>query len=66
MTHPDASMPDSVRNALACPKCRGVLADISGSNGKVEALECRNCRLRYPIRDGIPVLLGEAGEGVTL
>lgn len=39
---------------LRCPKCRGQLrlVEIGGP-----MLECPACRLRYLIRDGIPVML---------
>lgn len=38
---------------LVCPKCKGTLAF-----GEVEqALDCSACRLRYPVRDDIPVML---------
>jgi hypothetical protein len=38
---------------LACPKCKG---DIR-LNGKTDGLICDACRLMYPIKDGIPVML---------
>ena len=38
---------------LACPKCKG---DIT-LNEKEDGLICETCRLLYPIRDGIPVML---------
>lgn len=41
---------------LACPKCHGKL-DV-----KEQALECPACRLRYPILDGIPVMLIDEAE----
>ena len=37
----------------ACPKCKG---DIK-LNDKEDGLVCDTCRLLYPIRDGIPVML---------
>jgi len=40
---------------LACPKCKG---DIR-LNDKEDGLVCDKCRLLYPIRDGIPVMLIE-------
>ncbi len=43
---------------LACPKCKGKL-DLVGDG---EALECPACRLRYPITDGIPVMLIDEAE----
>lgn len=38
---------------LACPACKKPLA----YNASPEALDCAACRKRYPVRDGIPVLL---------
>lgn len=38
---------------LACPKCKG---DIKLTE-KQDGLLCEKCRLIYPIRDGIPVML---------
>jgi len=38
---------------LACPKCKGdIFLNRSG-----EGLICKACRLVYPIRDDIPVML---------
>ncbi len=41
---------------LACPACK---ADIEL---KEEKIVCTNCGRRYPIRDGIPVMLIEEAE----
>jgi uncharacterized protein YbaR (Trm112 family) len=41
---------------LACPVCRGELTPAS------ESLDCGKCRLAYPIRDGIPVMLPEEAK----
>lgn len=41
---------------LACPVCKGPLRTDGSS------LVCTSCRLRYPIRDGIPVLLADEAE----
>jgi uncharacterized protein YbaR (Trm112 family) len=40
---------------LACPQCRAAVRE----NG--DFLECTNaeCGLRYPVRDGIPIMLIE-------
>ncbi len=43
---------------LACPKCKGPV-ELKG-----EALECANCRLRYRIEDGIPVMLIDEAEPI--
>jgi uncharacterized protein YbaR (Trm112 family) len=39
---------------LACPECHGGLRWPDGDNG---AITCTSCPARYPLRDGIPVLL---------
>ena len=46
-------IPKEIRAILACPRCRGELED--AQNGS--ALGCPRCRLTFPIRDGIPILL---------
>jgi uncharacterized protein len=38
---------------LACPKCKGDLV----LTEKEDGLICDRCKLLYPIRDGIPVML---------
>jgi len=38
---------------LVCPKCKGELEYKEAES----ALLCHNCRLRYAIRDGIPIML---------
>ena len=38
---------------LVCPKCKGELEYRETSS----ELVCHQCRLRYPIRDGIPIML---------
>ncbi|MDD5435411.1 MAG: Trm112 family protein [Nitrospira sp.] len=38
---------------LACPKCKGDLRLTQDSDGLI----CDNCKLRYPIKDDIPVML---------
>jgi uncharacterized protein YbaR (Trm112 family) len=40
---------------LACPKCKGNVSLVEGG----AALLCQRCRLQYPIRDGIPVMMVE-------
>ena len=43
---------------LICPKCRGELEH----EPDPEALVCRACALRYPVRDDIPVMLIDEAE----
>lgn len=38
---------------LVCPKCKGELEYQEAES----ALVCHTCHLRYPVRDGIPVML---------
>ena len=38
---------------LVCPKCKG---DLEYREAE-QSLTCHTCRLRYPIRDDIPVML---------
>ena len=44
---------------LACPLCK---ADVKLEGEKIV---CTKCGRRYPIRDGIPVMLIEEAEGGT-
>jgi uncharacterized protein YbaR (Trm112 family) len=41
---------------LACPACK---ADVKLENNKIV---CTNCRKKYPIKDGIPVMLIDEAE----
>jgi uncharacterized protein YbaR (Trm112 family) len=43
---------------LACPACKGNLI----YDEKDQKLICENCRLRYPIKDDIPVMLVDKAE----
>jgi len=43
---------------LACPKCKG---DIR-LNANETGLICDNCKLLYPIKDSIPVMLIDEAE----
>lgn len=38
---------------LACPQCKGELVP----DDKHDNLYCHACKLAYPVRDGIPVML---------
>jgi uncharacterized protein YbaR (Trm112 family) len=46
---------------LACPKCKG---DIRLTD-KGDGLVCPACKLRYPIKDDIPVMLIEEATPVS-
>jgi hypothetical protein len=43
---------------LACPACKGGLI----YDQENQKLVCEKCRLRYPIRDDIPVMLADQAE----
>jgi uncharacterized protein YbaR (Trm112 family) len=43
---------------LVCPKCRGDLV----YEAEAGRLVCHACRLGYPVRDDIPVMLIEEAE----
>jgi uncharacterized protein YbaR (Trm112 family)/SAM-dependent methyltransferase len=40
-----------LESIIACPSCHGTLARVG------DGYQCVSCRLRYPIREGVPVLL---------
>ncbi len=40
---------------LACPKCKGDLIYRESDNGLI----CEKCKLMYPVKEGIPVMLIE-------
>jgi uncharacterized protein YbaR (Trm112 family) len=43
---------------LACPACKGELI----YDEKNQKLICERCRLKYPVKDDIPVMLAERAE----
>lgn len=45
---------------LACPKCKGDVLLNSSEDG----IECRVCKVVYPVKDGIPVMLIEEARGI--
>ena len=45
-------------NILACPKCKGEVKLTEEKDG----LLCESCKLKYPIRDDIPVMLIDEAE----
>lgn len=47
---------DKMLGLLACPACRGDL------RAETERLACCGCGRRYPVVDGIPVLIAERAE----
>jgi uncharacterized protein len=50
---------DELLAVMACPNCLGKLEYLSGE----AVIACRGeCGLRYPVRDGIPVMLIDEAE----
>jgi uncharacterized protein len=49
------ALDDGLLKILACPRCKGAVLPIDGGN----AVHCKACQLRYPVRDGIPIMLVE-------
>ena len=49
------TLPTEILDLLRCPSCKGQLRLLPQPAGG--ALECSACRLRYEIRDGIPIML---------
>lgn len=45
---------------LVCPQCKGPLSMVEGGRG----LLCDPCQLKYPVRDGVPIMMIE--EAVDL
>ena len=43
---------------LACPKCKGDLEYREAD----QVLVCNACRLRYPVKDDIPIMLIDEAE----
>ncbi len=46
---------------LVCPRCKGALEH----RAQESALICHECRLRYPIRDGIPIMLTDEAQPLS-
>ena len=59
MVHKEASqaqpVSDLLMELLVCPACKGDLQ--LTDRGTEQTLVCRPCRLAYPVRDGIPIML---------
>lgn len=49
------TVPRQLLDILVCPKCKGELE----YKPTEETLQCNHCRLRYPVREGIPIMLIE-------
>lgn len=49
-----------LKETLICPKCKGALV----FREEQDEIHCPQCRLVYPIKDGIPVMLIEEGRSL--
>lgn len=47
------TLPPQLLEILVCPRCKGALEHREAES----SLVCPACRLRYAIRDGIPIML---------
>lgn len=47
------TLPSQLLALLVCPRCKGPLRYEEAAS----SLVCSACALRYPVRDGIPVML---------
>lgn len=47
------TIPQELLAILVCPKCKGALE----YQATESALVCHTCKLRYAVRDGIPIML---------
>lgn len=47
------TLPQELLTILVCPKCKG---DLEYRRDE-PSLVCQGCELRYPVRDGIPIML---------
>lgn len=61
---PGGSLDHKILRMLVCPACHAALYLVVGEQ---EALQCRNaeCRRRYPVREGIPIMLIEEAEIIS-
>ena len=55
------TIPERLLAVLVCPKCRGDLEH----RPHEASLICHHCRLRYAIRDGIPIMLIDDAQPLT-
>lgn len=58
------TLPARLLKIVACPSCHGPLRqlpDAGARGGNGHYLRCISCGTRYPIRDGLPILLTQEG-----
>lgn len=54
------ALPPELKETLACPKCKGSLV----FREEQDEIHCLQCKLVYPIQDGIPVMLIEEARSL--
>ncbi|AJE03714.1 Trm112 family protein [Geobacter pickeringii] len=54
------ALSEGLLEILACPRCKGKVV----LRGDESGLVCESCRLVYPVRDGIPVMLVDEAEKI--
>ena len=57
------SLDKKLLEILACPKCKGDLE--YKCTEKEESLICHKCKLIFPVKDGIPVMLIEEAKKLS-
>ncbi|MDJ0953432.1 MAG: phosphomannomutase/phosphoglucomutase [Acidimicrobiia bacterium] len=62
LTPPQAGLlPAGLLEIMQCPSCAGTLVEVE----QPPSLLCQDCGLRYPVEDGIPVMLIDQAESTT-
>jgi uncharacterized protein YbaR (Trm112 family) len=61
MTASPPPVPQQLLEILVCPKCRGELE----YREKESALLCHQCKVKYAVRDGIPIMLIDEATPIT-
>jgi uncharacterized protein YbaR (Trm112 family) len=54
------SFDKSLLEILACPQCKGELTLTPDEDGLI----CQACKLKYPIREDVPVMLAEEAQPI--
>lgn len=52
------NIPEELLEILACPRCKQELVPVHDR----DRLDCEQCRLSFPVRDDIPVMLIDEAE----
>ncbi len=52
------SLTKELLDLLVCPKCKGEL------DSRADTLICAQCKLAYPVRDGVPIMLIDEAQSL--